>query len=225
MIKILAFSLALLSMNGFAQEGEAAKERSRLAIDNAMEQARSQAVQIQNPALQAERPRGIQYEDLKKQQGVDPAELANQYREIVKAQKKAGPDLLVFVSTSMPIPTLKHLAVQIRQAGGVMVFRGITGGLNKKAFNEWLALLKPVAETGASIQIDPESFGRYNITAVPTFVIAARREGDCGGTSCAVQTAALAGDVTLEYALEKLSSRGGDQGRIADTYLSRLERK
>ena len=34
----------------------------------------------------------------------------------------------------------------------------------------------------------------------------------------------MAGDVTLEYALEQWSSRGGPIGRQADMYLKRLER-
>ncbi len=158
-------------------------------------------------------------------QSVDPAELAGQYKDLIKATKSSGPDLLVFVSTSMPVPTLVKLAQQVKQVGGVMVFRGIKGGLTKKALNDWLGLVKPVAATGASMQIDPESFDRYNVNAVPTFVIAVAGEGGCGTTQCATDGAALAGDVSLDYALEKFSARGGPHAKVADSYLSKLARR
>lgn len=217
----LMFGLAVAATHVHSQNDDAARERSRQAIDAAMERARVQAKQEQL-ARPADKPRGMQYEDLRKMQGVDPAELANQYREISKSAKPAGPDLMVFVSTSMPIPTLTRLATQMKAAGGVMVFRGVKGGLSKKAFSEWLGQLKPVAETGASIQIDPESFQRYSVNAVPTFVIAASRGEECGGTSCAAQASSISGDVSLDYALEKFSSRGGEIGRVADSYLSKI---
>ncbi len=221
---LLAGLVALPSI-ALAQDADAARERSRLAIDAAMERARVQSAGDPLIRKPQEPPRGLQYEELRKQQGVDPAELASQYQELTMAKRPTGPDLLVFVSTSMPIQTLRSLAMQINRAGGVMVFRGIKGGLSKKAFNEWIAILKPVAETGASIQIDPESFGRYSVTAVPTYVIAARGEGECGGTSCAADSTSLAGDVSLDYALEKFSAKGGRFGKIAEAYLSKLERK
>lgn len=207
----------------FAQSEEAARERSRQALDAAMDRARAQAKVIERQP--AERPRGMQLEDLRRMQGVDPGELAGQYKELVKASRPTGPDLLVFVSASMPIQTLTRLAHQVRQAGGVMVFRGIKGGLTKKALNEWLGLLKPVAETGASMQINPESFERYGVNAVPTFVVATTAEGGCSGERCSINGAAVAGDVSLDYALEKISTRGGQHGKIADSYLSKLAKK
>jgi conjugal transfer pilus assembly protein TrbC len=216
-----------VTMNpSWAQDIDAARAKSIQAMDAAMERARAQTGQSGNgAAVRRERPSGISVDELRRQQAVDPAELASQYREVIKTQRPAGPDLLVFVSTSLPVQTLKRLAIQTKQAGGIMVFRGITGGLGKQAFNEWVTKLKPVIETGANIQIDPESFGRYNVSVVPTYVIALQSEKNCGAESCAAESSALAGDVTLAYALEKFSSNGGRFGKVADSYLTRLERK
>jgi len=226
LLSILISIQAVFYDPAWAQDIEAARIKSAQAIDAAMERARAQTGQSGNGAtVQRERPRGITLDELRRQQAVDPAELASQYREVIKAQRPAGPDLMVFVSTSLSVQTLKRLAIQTKQAGGIMVFRGITGGLGKQAFNEWVTRLKPVIETGASIQIDPESFGRYNVSVVPTYVIALRSEKNCGAESCAAESSALAGDVTLAYALEKFSSNGGRFGKVADSYLARLERK
>lgn len=227
MTKLLTFlfGAALAVTQAQAQIDEAARQRSRQALDAAMERARSQSAATAKEKTASANPRGVQYEELRSMQSVDPAELAGQYKDLIKATKSSGPDLLVFVSTSMPVPTLVKLAQQVKQVGGVMVFRGIKGGLTKKALNDWLGLVKPVAATGASMQIDPESFDRYNVNAVPTFVIAVAGEGGCGTTQCATDGAALAGDVSLDYALEKFSARGGPHAKVADSYLSKLARK
>jgi conjugal transfer pilus assembly protein TrbC len=224
-VLLLLLGLCSFAVNVQAQSEEQAKERARQAIDAAMARARAQAVEQSVDVSTTRMPSGIRYDDIRRSQAVDPAVMAEQYKEMVGAAKSLGPDLLVFVSTSMPIPTLVRLAHQVRQAGGVMVFRGIKGGLSRKALNDWLSQIKPVADTGATMQIDPESFERYSVNAVPTFVIAAAAEGGCSGTHCATGAAALAGDVSLDYALEKFSARGGQYGKIADKYLDKLSKK
>jgi conjugal transfer pilus assembly protein TrbC len=60
-----------------------------------------------------------------------------------------------------------------------------------------------------AVQIDPEAFDRYGITRTPTFVLV--RDG-AGAEACASRTcgssqvfAKVAGDVTLEYAMQYLN--------------------
>ena len=93
----------------------------------------------------------------------------------------------------------------------------------KGVMQKTMEAIKPAAVTGATIQIDPEAFIRYNVTAAPTFVMASKEEGCENSETCDSKSYALAGDVTLEYALENWSSRGGVVGKQADVYLQRIE--
>jgi len=116
------------------------------------------------------------------------------------------------------------LGEQAKVTGATLVIRGMVAPLGtKQAMQKTMEALQPVGATGAKIQIDPEAFGRYNIKVVPTFVIATKEES-CAAEQCDTKSFALAGDVTLEYALEQWSNRGGAIGKQADKYLQMLER-
>ena len=92
------------------------------------------------------------------------------------------PELLVFVSFSMPETSLKTLAQQVRKADGKLIFRGLVNG-SFKLMSEKLRHL------GEEVWIDPTLFAKYKITKVPTFIYRGRR---------------LTGNVTLDYALKKM---------------------
>ena len=194
--------------------------RTRQAIDKAMAQAQS----MQSGAAQAGPKTGFSVDELRKMKGVDPSDLAAKYQNAGVGQKPATQDLMIFISTSVPKKALVMLGEQANATGAVLVLRGLKGALGTKGvMQKTMEALQPVAATGAKIQIDPEAFGRYNVTAVPTFVIATK-EDTCANEQCDTKSYAMAGDVTLEYALEQWSSRGGPIGRQADMYLKRLER-
>src|SRR3546814_14823474 len=56
---------------------------------------------------------------------------------------------VLFVSSSMPISTLRNYAVQLEKVRGVMAFRGVPGGLRK---------MGPMAKLTAQIlRLDPRS--------------------------------------------------------------------
>lgn len=219
---ILSFAASLsYSQSNTGGEGEQDPQiRSRQAIENAITQARAMQVN-QNKAGERN---GLSPQELRKTQGVDPAKLASKYQGSFTDIQKSSPDLMVFISTSMPKKALLMLGEQARAAGAVLVLRGMKGVLGTKGvMEETTKALQPIADTGAAIQIDPEAFGRYHVTAVPTFVIATKEES-CGTDICDAKSYALAGDVTLEYALEQWSSRGGTIGKQADMYLRRINR-
>lgn len=221
---ILAIAVATMSQLVAAQQTVPEQDptaRVRRAMDEALSQARAQVT------AQAKAPErnGLAPAELRKMQGIDPGAIAGRFRETGIGQQKPANDLLIFISTSMPPKALQMLGEQAKQSGAVLVLRGLKGQLGKPgAMQETMKALQPVAATGASIQIDPEAFGRYNVTAVPTFVLADKKEESCGGTQCAVQAYALTGDATLEYVLETWSDRGGRVGQLADMYLSRMKR-
>lgn len=220
---VVALSLCgnLLAQQQAPQPNGSADERARTqsAIDQAMAQA---MVQAGNKAGINDKP-GFSPSELKRNQNVDIGAVAEKYKDAGGNRPKLSQDLMVFVSTSLPPKALELLGTQAARAGAVLVLRGIRGKLGTKgAMNDTIALLEPAAKAGASIQINPEAFKRYDIKSVPTFVLAANEEG-CGNDQCASQAYSLVGDVTLEYALETWSTQGGVPGKQADVFLRRLQ--
>jgi conjugal transfer pilus assembly protein TrbC len=159
------------------------------------------------------------------QQRADPLALARQYNDI---QPGTGEDtrhnILVFVSLSMPEESLKRIGRDVRAAGGVVVLRGLKHGLVNGTWLKSMEAIKPLASTGAAVQINPELFQQFGVTAVPTTVVTARPVGDkgCGDGSCAAGVGTVVGDVSLEFALDRLSDRRDAVGKIARETATKL---
>jgi len=113
--------------------------------------------------------------------------------------------LYIFISFSMGEKALLNLAHEAKQFGATLVLRGFHEGSYVKTAQ---ALNKIILETGQGVIIDPELYSLFDITAVPTFVlakpfnlIAVER----------VQTPLhdkLQGHVSPHYALETFSKMG-----------------
>jgi conjugal transfer pilus assembly protein TrbC len=124
---------------------------------------------------------------------------------------KAGPKVLIFVSFAMPEATLQRLVEQAARAGATIVLRGLVNGSIRDTVTRMQAL---IGGRRVAVQIDPEAFDRYAITSTPTFVLAIDGAGTevCTSRACgsSLQFTKVAGDVTLEYAMQYLSR--GSQG-------------
>jgi conjugal transfer pilus assembly protein TrbC len=152
--------------------------------------------------------------------GIDVDQIASRYRDLGKGDKpQSDESLLIFVSTSMPMATLVKLGNQAKRAGAVLVLRGVPGGLSAPgAWTRAMAQLKPVASTGARMQINPGLFRLYTVNVVPTFVLTRLNTSQCASDSdgCQAQLRAV-GDVSLDYVLEKWTDGKGeltDQARL-----------
>ena len=156
------------------------------------------------PALRAAPARTMPAVPVAPGRAPDPAAIAERHRAIASTATQAGPELLVFVSFSMPHASLLRLAEQASRAGAVLVFRGLAGA----TLRQMVERLQPLARTGAALQIHPEAFTRLGIEVVPTFVLADTIPG-CGEASCERPTRRVSGDVSLDHALERLA-RGDD---------------
>ena len=156
----------------------------------------------------------------------DPASIAARFSQLNPASAAADHELLIFISTSMPKATLVRLGEQAKAAGGILVMRGIKGGLQQKnALIVTATELRPVAATGADIQIHPELFTRYAVGAVPTFVLA-RQVTDCGADTCDARMVSLVGDVSLDFALDRFTASPDEQlARLARAKLAQMERR
>lgn len=93
--------------------------------------------------------------------------------------KLVGNQLVLFVSSSMPLPTLRAYARDLAQVGGVMAIRGGVGGL--KEIQPTLSLIQSILSVkagcqgvckmwGTEIVIDPMLFRLYGVNKVPALI-------------------------------------------------------
>lgn len=108
------------------------------------------------------------------------------------------PSFLICVSFSMPLATLKALARQAKQYGGVLTLRGLVKG----SFPETVKALRKLEE---EIQIDPTVFESFNVSSVPTFIIRQDKTHDT-----------LSGNVSVEHALKEFAQKGDLKERVQD---------
>ena len=92
----------------------------------------------------------------------------------------------------MPAASLKALADQAAQSGAVLILRGLKDHSMRATLAAVQAL---VGERQVAWQIDPEAFKHFGVERAPTFVLLT------GSTASFV---AVAGDVTVDYALEAM---------------------
>lgn len=203
-----------------SDQGDAAA-RSQAALDAAYDQAKAaQAARRMQNSSAIPLPAHTEMRDPMR---ADPLRIAREFESKRNGRNANSEELLIFVSTSMPKRALQLLGQQAEKAGAVIILRGMLGALGTPgAINETIKAIEPAASTGASVQIDPEQFARFEVSAVPSFVLARKQEG-CGTEQCASQSFKLVGDVSLEYALETWVRRGGAAGKLAESYLSKLQ--
>lgn len=105
--------------------------------------------------------------------------------------QKEDPDkLLIFVSSSLPVASLKSLHEQARSKNATLIFRGLI----KNSFAETKIFFE---EQQISGDINPILFEDYQITHVPTFIL--RK----GSTFDQIQ-----GNITLDEALTQMKEKG-----------------
>lgn len=148
---------------------------------------------------------------------VDPARIAQMYLDANKlAVNSDKPEVMIFVSLSMPPAALERIGKQAQKAGAVVFFRGLKYSLmDPKGWTKSIKALEPISATGADVQIHPELFTRFNVTAVPTVVVSSNPKEGCQDDACASFSASVTGDVSLDYALAQLEDRKDAVGEIA----------
>lgn len=191
-----------------ARESGTQALRSAAAISTAERQAQQPRV----PVPDVGRPRALAHPD--------PSAIAKRY----EAEKRPDAGLFVLVSLTMPPSSLDRLAAQAGKAGATMVLRGMVDGSFKKTAELTAAIISK--HPGAQFQIDPTLFRRFNVVQVPSFVLSVRPEDEktCGRDCDANYTfARVAGDVTLDYALEHFAKQADPRfARLAETRLKQI---
>jgi conjugal transfer pilus assembly protein TrbC len=133
-----------------------------------------------------------------------------------------GPVLRVFVSFAMPEASLVRLADQAAKARATLVLRGLVDGSLRVTAER---MRRPVGGRRIAVQIDPQAFDRYAVSVTPTFVLqkAGAQVTPCAAGSCPAASAfvSVAGDVSIDYALEFFARSAPGFGREAGIFLAR----
>lgn len=131
---------------------------------------------------------------------------------------------VLFVSSSMPVTTLRSYALQLEKVGGVMAFRGMPGGLGKVGpmakLSAEVLRLDPGCEgpacamRGVQLIVDPLVFRQHGVNRVPALAMV---PGDPTQPYCERdETSAAAphviyGDAALTGMLEEYARLGAKQ--------------
>jgi len=134
------------------------------------------------------------------------------------------PTLLVFVSFSMPEASLARLVDQASRAGAVVLIRGFVEGSLQRTVARAQRL---IGQRQVGFQIDPQAFDRFGISVAPTFVLlkSGSTATPCAAGACfaASSFALVAGDVSLDYALEFFRRSAPAFRREASGLLTKLK--
>ena len=155
----------------------------------------------------------------------DIESIARKFQSIKNSSPTAGtgqPDLLIFVSFSMPREALIRTIEQAERAGGALVFRGLKGDSMKRMGEEVRAL---IGERNVSVAIHPPAVQQFSIRQVPAVVIANAKAGSVMEDGCSKPEtfAKVTGDVTLNFALDYIERKSPEWASVARAYRNRLE--
>ena len=142
------------------------------------------------------------------------------------ASDTAATPLKIFITLDMPRASLQLLTDQASRAGAVLVLRG----LKSQSMRETVATVgELIGNRNVAWVIDPEAFTRFAVRQAPTFVLTLNdatgsdAEGNCGsGCVTPAGFASVAGDVSLDYALEAIMRRRPEVTPRAEPILRRL---
>ncbi len=149
-------------------------------------------------------------------------ELLQNYRfkaEDIKKNSVNYYPLMIFVSSSIPKSALKDLMIQARKSGAVLVFRGLIGSLRSTA-----EFLQNISKEEVAAIIDPRLFTTFQINQVPTFVVIANIQ-EVDGELITPKHDRIAGNITLEYALNHIIEGDGSAKEVALKHLNQLHQK
>lgn len=154
--------------------------------------------------------------------------LSEQIRDQAASAQKPLPRAYAAVSLSMPQASLERLARDAKDAGIPLVFRGVPPSDSQSDAKlpllnpQSLAAFQPLIDAGADVQLHPEIFSEFNIRQVPALIV--KEEAPVSPDGCAKSTKAVVipGDVTIGYALDRLTDRADSIGEAARALRAKL---
>ncbi|MBN8477002.1 type-F conjugative transfer system pilin assembly protein TrbC [Sulfuritalea sp.] len=133
--------------------------------------------------------------------------------------------LRIFITLDMPRASLQLLTDQAARAGAVLVLRG----LKSQSMRQTVAVVQElIGKRRVAWVIDPEAFTRFAVRQAPTFVLTLNdaandaQRGCNAGCATPASFVSVAGDVSLDYALETIQRRQPQAAPRAEPLLKRL---
>ena len=131
-------------------------------------------------------------------------EAMKKYKQVQPLEEKKNKTALyAFFSLGMPKGSIDRMILDSEKSGSVLVLRGFAGKSLKKTRDE---AAKLVGDHHVEININPTLFKHFKIDQVPAVVIAKGECESCDTTPGDGSFIKLSGDVTLDYALDKLEA-------------------
>lgn len=143
--------------------------------------------------------------------------LNNEFQDQLSDANFSAASLYIFVSFSMGEKALLNLAQEAKQYGAVLVLRGFKEGSYLKTAK---TLQKIILKTGQGVLIDPELYTLFNVTAVPTFILAKPFQLYAQERTQTPVHDKIQGHVSIHYALEQFSEKG-DLKQVAQQLLDK----
>lgn len=151
--------------------------RKRLPTADMGARARA-AKSLGEASLAAERD--SQAKALRQSLGLEPAD-EQALSKSTPAIRTKGWVPVLFVSSSMPLPTLRSYAIQLEKVKGVLAFRGVPGGLKRMGpmakLTAQILRIDPGCEgpncamRDVQLIVDPIAFRQHGITQVPALAM------------------------------------------------------
>lgn len=156
---------------------------------------------------------------------IDANALASAAGDIARASRDDGetrPLFVTFISLSMPDAALSSIIRDTKEAGGVVMVRGLYGGSYGAFANRVRELFEEGDEVG--ISVDPRYFQALGVNTVPTYAVVLG-EPVCDGFVCdPIRADSLSGNISVAAALQLIADHGKLAPMQAQAALNRLER-
>jgi len=154
--------------------------------------------------------------------GIDIEEIMSNREKVLNPKEAPEHRLLVFVSLSMPKESLRRALADAERAQSAVVMRGLVDGSFKKTLETMQTVME--GRKQSNFQIDPVKFKLFDVQQVPTTVLIV---GDIDRAPnkelSPPKHYAVAGDVSLDYALDAIVRSRPDAEATAAPFIDRLE--
>lgn len=221
------FSLSLIPA---VAEAQSLGMPSDVEIQRKMDEQRKNAAEVLAPGNVAPVPKGVVKTEVPNipatvVRPTDLDDLLKKYSQ-AKDRKPVGRpgevDFMIFVSFSMPSEVLSELSQQAREAGAVLMLRG----MKNNSLAETKEAARALNKAGVEWQIHPDAFKEFKVDKVPTFVVADASAQSILEDGCAPEMsyASVSGNISVDVALDTMRRRALPAGaKMADARLSRLQ--
>ncbi|MDD3765470.1 MAG: type-F conjugative transfer system pilin assembly protein TrbC [Nevskiales bacterium] len=134
-----------------------------------------------------------------------PDDWLDRFTPSPSARSSDTPPLLVLVSLSMPESSLRTLARQAARIGAPLVLRGLVRD-SFPATQRALARYSDIP--GAAFAIDPTLFRRFEVSAIPSYVLPLEALQACNADTCPTPAyVRVSGEAGLDYVLHWIERR------------------